>query len=69
MSGADKPELRQANDNPWYCLATMHGEQPVGGNWNKRMIETVFGGQPGESSNEILTAKIALLGTAGSVQL
>jgi Pentapeptide repeats (9 copies) len=23
---AEKPELRQANDNPWYCLATLYGE-------------------------------------------
>jgi Pentapeptide repeats (9 copies) len=30
MSDADKPELRQANDNPWYCLATLHGEQAAG---------------------------------------
>src|ERR1700743_3580661 len=29
MSDTDKPELRRANDNPWYCLATMHGEQPI----------------------------------------
>jgi hypothetical protein len=27
MSDADKPALRQAKDNPWYCLATLHGEQ------------------------------------------
>jgi hypothetical protein len=27
MSDADKPEGRQGNDNPWYCLATLHGEQ------------------------------------------
>ena len=31
MSDADKPELRPANENPWYCLATLHGEQPVDG--------------------------------------
>jgi uncharacterized protein YjbI with pentapeptide repeats len=30
MSDAEKPELRQANDNPWYCLATIYGEQPAG---------------------------------------
>jgi Pentapeptide repeats (9 copies) len=29
MSDAQKPELRRANDNPWYCLATLHGEQPI----------------------------------------
>jgi hypothetical protein len=29
MSDADKPTLRPANDNPWYCLATLHGEQSV----------------------------------------
>jgi uncharacterized protein YjbI with pentapeptide repeats len=28
MSDTEKPELRRANDNPWYCLATLHGEQP-----------------------------------------
>jgi hypothetical protein len=27
MSDAEKPELRRANDNPWYCLATLYGEQ------------------------------------------
>src|SRR5438874_1857492 len=25
----DKPALRAANNNPWYCLATLHGEQPA----------------------------------------
>jgi uncharacterized protein YjbI with pentapeptide repeats len=29
MSDANKPALKAANDNPWYCLATLHGEQPV----------------------------------------
>jgi uncharacterized protein YjbI with pentapeptide repeats len=28
MNDAEKPALRAANDNPWYCLATIHGEQP-----------------------------------------
>jgi hypothetical protein len=27
MSNAEKPYLRRANDNPWYCLATLYGEQ------------------------------------------
>jgi uncharacterized protein YjbI with pentapeptide repeats len=31
MSETEKPALRRANDNPWYCLATLHGEQPVDG--------------------------------------
>jgi uncharacterized protein YjbI with pentapeptide repeats len=31
MSDADKPALRPANENPWYCLATLYGEQPVDG--------------------------------------
>ena len=26
MNEAAKPELKQANDNPWYCLATLYGE-------------------------------------------
>src|SRR3954447_12448007 len=30
MSEIEKSALRAANDNPWYCLATLHGEQPVG---------------------------------------
>jgi uncharacterized protein YjbI with pentapeptide repeats len=34
MSDAEKPELR-ANDNPWYCLATLYGEQPAGLVWDK----------------------------------
>jgi len=25
----ETPALRPANDNPWYCLATIHGEQPI----------------------------------------
>jgi hypothetical protein len=24
---SEKPEVRRANDNPWYCLATLYGEQ------------------------------------------
>ena len=28
MSDAEQPSLRRANDNPWYCLATLYGEQP-----------------------------------------
>jgi uncharacterized protein YjbI with pentapeptide repeats len=27
MSDAEKPKLKRANDNPWYCLATLYGEQ------------------------------------------
>ena len=30
MSDAEKPALEPANDNPWYCLATLYGEQPEG---------------------------------------
>jgi uncharacterized protein YjbI with pentapeptide repeats len=26
-----KPDLRPANENPWYCLATLHGEQRYDG--------------------------------------
>jgi uncharacterized protein YjbI with pentapeptide repeats len=26
-----KPAIKLANDNPWYCLATIHGEQPIEG--------------------------------------
>ena len=26
----DKPKLKPANENPWYILATLHGEQPEG---------------------------------------
>jgi hypothetical protein len=29
MGDDGKLELRRANDNPWYCLATIHGEQPA----------------------------------------
>jgi uncharacterized protein YjbI with pentapeptide repeats len=29
MSNSEKPALKPANDNPWYCLATVHGEQSV----------------------------------------
>jgi uncharacterized protein YjbI with pentapeptide repeats len=31
MTDADKPALRPANDNPWYCLATLYGEVPDNG--------------------------------------
>ncbi len=27
----EKPALRPADDNPWYCLVTIHGEQPIEG--------------------------------------
>ncbi|KYK50423.1 hypothetical protein A1D31_20155 [Bradyrhizobium liaoningense] len=30
MDGTRVRELKSANDNPWYCLATLRGEQPVG---------------------------------------
>jgi hypothetical protein len=30
MSNADESKLRPANENPWYCLATLHGEHPEG---------------------------------------
>src|SRR5450631_3572516 len=36
MSDADKPALRPANDNPWYCLATLHGELPEEGEWARK---------------------------------
>jgi uncharacterized protein YjbI with pentapeptide repeats len=47
-----KRELREANDNPWYCLATLYGEQPArGGNtdlaarnraaWNRWFAEVL----------------------------
>jgi Pentapeptide repeats (9 copies) len=31
MSETEKPAPRLANDNVWYCLATLHGEQPIDG--------------------------------------
>jgi uncharacterized protein YjbI with pentapeptide repeats len=31
MSDPEEPALRPANDNPWYCLATLYGEQPPNG--------------------------------------
>jgi hypothetical protein len=36
MNDVEKSELRRANDNPWYCLATMHGEQAMG-DWDKEL--------------------------------
>jgi uncharacterized protein YjbI with pentapeptide repeats len=36
MSDADKPALRPANENPWYCLATLHGELPEEGEWRRK---------------------------------
>ena len=29
-----KPKLTPANENPWYCLMTLHGEQPEGAWWD-----------------------------------
>lgn len=29
MTDSEKPALRPANENPWYCLATLYGEQPI----------------------------------------
>jgi len=29
MSDKETATLKQANDNPWYCLATLYGEQPI----------------------------------------
>jgi uncharacterized protein YjbI with pentapeptide repeats len=37
MSDAEKAELRRANDNPWYCLATLYGEQPAG-DWDQDLV-------------------------------
>lgn len=28
--GVNNEKLKPANENPWYCLATLHGEQPPG---------------------------------------
>ena len=33
MSDADKPALRPANENPWYCLATLYGQLPKESEW------------------------------------
>jgi hypothetical protein len=40
MSAADKPAPGQANDNPWYCLATLHGEQPAGMDLDEALAES-----------------------------
>jgi hypothetical protein len=40
MSDAEDSELRPANDNPWYRLATLYGEQTKGANcwtWDKEL--------------------------------
>src|ERR1700749_4938237 len=36
MSDANKPALRPANENPWYCLATLYGELPEEGEWRRK---------------------------------
>jgi uncharacterized protein YjbI with pentapeptide repeats len=53
MSDAERSERRQANDNAWYRLATVYGEQPAHGNvdvdlaaknrmaWNRWMVEVL----------------------------
>src|SRR4051812_38425304 len=35
---AGTPVLRQANDNPWYCLATLYGEQ-VNDRWDEKLAK------------------------------
>jgi hypothetical protein len=51
MSDAHKPALKPANDNAWYSLATLYGEQAVGQidgevavrsrlAWNRWMVTT-----------------------------
>jgi hypothetical protein len=37
MSDVEKSELRRANDNPWYCLATLYGEQPPEFPWDEEL--------------------------------
>ena len=38
MSDNDSPQLTPANENPWYWLATLHGEQGEEG-WNTKLAE------------------------------
>jgi hypothetical protein len=38
MTDTENGRRRLANDNPWYCLATLHGEQPFG-QWDKELAE------------------------------
>jgi uncharacterized protein YjbI with pentapeptide repeats len=37
MPDAEKPKLKPANDNPWYCLATLYGEQAATGALDKQL--------------------------------
>ena len=53
MSDADKPELRPANKNPWYCLATLHGEQPVDG-WHSEPAKIAWPGTAGSPQGSAL---------------
>lgn len=41
MSDAETPPLRPANENPWYCLATLHGEQQLNdrSDWDRELAE------------------------------
>ena len=32
---SEKPKLTPANENPWYCLMTLHGEQPEGATYSR----------------------------------
>lgn len=36
---AETPKLKPANENPWYILMTLHGEQPIGDGWRNLNIE------------------------------
>jgi hypothetical protein len=38
MRDAVEPELRLANDNPWYCLARLYRELPKGANWDEDLV-------------------------------
>jgi hypothetical protein len=52
MTDTEITELRPANENPWYCLATLHGEQPSGlgqgaseknrSAWNQRFADAAL---------------------------
>jgi hypothetical protein len=38
MDDTEKPALKPANGNPWYCLATLHGEQPME-RWDQELAQ------------------------------
>jgi uncharacterized protein YjbI with pentapeptide repeats len=63
MSDAD-PIRRRANDNPWYWLATVHGEQTAtagGGDWDEQLAADNRGAWNGWMARDLSNEQRAIL--------